>query len=80
MTHFFGGNEHLLSPCFSCFISLQRTACLGCSRNVNIVKTSSTDFLRQGLAKFKLSMARDTVKSMVFFRLFLILFFNIAKL
>lgn len=51
MTHFFGGNEHLLSPCFSRFISLQRTACLGCSRNVNIVKTSSTDFLRQGLSK-----------------------------
>lgn len=51
MTHFFGGNEHPLSPCFSRFISLQRTACLGCSRNVNIVKTSSSDFLRQGLSK-----------------------------
>lgn len=36
---------------FSRFISLQRTACLGCSRNVNIVKTSSSDFLRQGLSK-----------------------------
>lgn len=39
--------HHVFLVLFPC----KELSCLGCSRNVNIVKTSSSDFLRQGLSK-----------------------------